>query len=111
MKKVRQQHGPFHPAFRQLVESGMWYDVIVEKIKKLNTKVKEVVVTVNPIDVNNVIGQKRQNINNLKEIYDLDLIVKSDEKVKQGKSKIEITKVYEDFSEMQKNLLTFRRTF
>lgn len=78
----------------------MWYDVIVEKIKKLNTKVKEVVVTVNPIDVNNVIGQKRQNINNLKEIYDLDLIVKSDEKVKQGKSKIEITKVYEDFSEM-----------
>jgi flagellar biosynthesis/type III secretory pathway protein FliH len=78
----------------------MWYDVIVEKIKKLNTKVKEVVITVNPIDVNNVIGQKRQNINNLKEIYDLDLIVKSDEKVKQGKSKIEITKVYEDFSEM-----------
>ena len=79
----------------------MWYDVIVEKIKKLNTKVKEVVITVNPIDVNNVIGQKRQNINNLKEIYDLDLIVKSDEKVKQGKSKIEITK----------DLLTFRRTF
>lgn len=78
----------------------MWYDVIVEKIKKLNTKVKEVVITVNPIDVNSVIGQKRQNINNLKEIYDLDLIVKSDEKVKQGKSKIEITKVYEDFSEM-----------
>ena len=32
--------GPFHPAFRQLVESGMWYDVIVEKIKHLNTKVK-----------------------------------------------------------------------
>lgn len=24
--------GPFHPAFRQLVESGMWHDVIVEKI-------------------------------------------------------------------------------
>ena len=44
----------------------MWYDVIVEKIKKLNTKVKEVVITVNPIDVNSVIGQKRQNINNLK---------------------------------------------
>lgn len=78
----------------------MWYDVIVEKIKKLNTKVKEVVVTVNPTDVNNVIGQKRQNISNLKEIYDLDLVVKSDEKIKQGKSKIEITKVYEDFSEM-----------
>ncbi len=90
--------GPFHPAFRQLVESGMWYDVIVEKIKQLNTKVKEVVVTVNPIDVNNVIGQRKDNIKNLREIYDVDLIVKADEKIKQGKSKIEITKIYEDFS-------------
>lgn len=90
--------GPFHPAFRQLVESGMWYDVIVEKIKKLNTKVKEVVVTVNPIDVNNVIGQKKENIKNLKEIYDVDLKVKGDEKIKQGKSDIKITKIYEDFS-------------
>ena len=91
--------GSFHPAFRQLVESGMWYDVIVEKIKQLNTKVKEVVVTVNPIDVNNVIGQRKDNIKNLREIYDVDLIVKADEKIKQGKSKIEITKIYEDFSE------------
>ena len=91
--------GPFHPAFRQLVESGMWYDVIVEKIKKLNTKVKEVVVTVNPADVNNVIGQRKDNINNLRDVYDVNLIVKADEKIKQGKSKIEITKIYEDFSE------------
>ena len=47
--------GPYHPAFRQLVESAMWYDAIVAKIKKLNAKVKEVEVTVNPIDSNNVI--------------------------------------------------------
>ena len=91
--------GPFHPAVRQLVESGMWYDVIVEKIKQLNTKVKEVVVTVNPADVNNVIGQRKDNINNLRDVYDVNLIVKADEKIKQGKSKIEITKIYEDFSE------------
>lgn len=97
-KKSEVVAGPFHPAFRQLVESGMWYDVVVEKIKKLNTKVREVVITVNPADVNNVIGQKRENITNLKEVYDVDLIVNSDDKIKQGKSKIEITKVYEDFS-------------
>ena len=86
--------GPFHPAFRQLVESGMWYDVIVDKIKKLNAKVKEVEVIVNPQDVNNVVGQRRENISNLKNVYDVDLIVKADDKVKQGKSKIEITKFY-----------------
>lgn len=89
--------GPYHPAFRQLVESGMWYEAIVEKIKKLNVKVKEVEVTVNPIDKNNVIGHKKENILKLKELYDVDLIVKQDEKIKQGKSKIEIMKTYNDF--------------
>ncbi len=91
--------GPYHPAFRQLVESAMWYDAIVSKIKKLNVKVKEVEVIVNPIDVNNVIGHKRENIDKLKEVYDVDLIVKQDDNIKQGKSKIEITKIYNDFLE------------
>lgn len=91
--------GPYHPAFRQLVESAMWYDAIVFKIKKLNVKVKEVKVTVNPIDVNNVIGHKRENIDKLREVYDVDLIVKQDDNIKQGKSKIEITKTYNDFLE------------
>lgn len=91
--------GPFHPAFRQLVENSLWYDAIVEKIKKLNVKVKEVQVTVNPIDYNNVIGHKRENVQKLKNIYEVDLIVKQDKEMKQGKSKIEITKKYSDFIE------------
>ena len=90
--------GPFHPAFRQLVESGIWYDVIVEKIKKLNVKVKEVLIIVSPLDKNNVIGHKKENVNSLKELYDVDLVVNTSEKMKQGNSKIEITKVFEDFS-------------
>lgn len=86
--------GPYHPAFRQLVESAMWYDAIVGKIKKLNAKVKEVEVTVNPIDANNVIGHKKDNILKLKNTYNVDLILKQDKKIKQGKSKIEITQTY-----------------
>ena len=88
--------GPYHPALRQLVESAMWYDAIVGKIKKLNVKVKEVEVTVNPIDSNNVIGHKKENVLKLKDTYDVDLVLKQDKKVKQGKSKIEVTKTYED---------------
>lgn len=88
--------GPFHPAFRSLVESSLWYDAIVNKIKKLNTKVMEVEVTVNPSDTNNVVGYKQENIEKLKNTYDVDLIVTSDENMKQGKSKIEITKVFEN---------------
>lgn len=91
--------GPYHPAFRQLVESGLWYDAIVEKIKKLNVKVKEVQVTVNPLDVNNVIGHKKDNVLKLKEFYDVDLVLKQDSNIKQGKSKIDITKTYADFLE------------
>ena len=88
--------GPYHPAFRQLVESAMWYDVIVGKIKKLNVKVKEVQVTVNPKDANNVIGHKKYNVKSLKDTYDVDLVLKQDEKMKQGKSKIEITETYKN---------------
>ena len=91
--------GPYHPAFRQLVESAMWYDAIVAKIKRLNVKVKEVEVTVNPIDSNNVIGHKKENVLKLKDTYDVDLLLKQDENIKQGKSKIQITKTYHDFLE------------
>ena len=96
--------GPFHPAFRQLVESSMWYDAILNKIKKLNVQVKEVQVTVNPIDVNNVIGHKKENVIKLKETYEVDLIVKQDENVRQGKSRVDITKKYEDFLEENQNI-------
>ena len=82
----------------------MWYDAILNKIKKLNVQVKEVQVTVNPIDVNNVIGHKKENVIKLKETYEVDLIVKQDENIKQGKSKIEITKKYNDFLEENQNI-------
>ena len=89
--------GPYHPAFRQLVESSMWYDAIVGKIKRLNVKVKEVKVTVNPIDGNNVIGQilLAKRMGKTKDRKQLSEF--------QGKSKIEITKTYNDFLEEEKN--------
>ena len=91
--------GPYHPAFRQLVESGLWYDAIVSKIKQLNVKVKKVEVTVNPQDVNNVIGHKRENIQKLKEMYTLELIVKQDENIKQGKMEMKVLEKYPEFLE------------
>jgi len=91
--------GPYHPAFRQLVESGLWYDTIVTKIKKLNVKVKKVQVSVNPQDANNVIGHKRENIEKLKEMYTLDLVVKQDENIKQGKIEVEVLEKYPEFLE------------
>jgi radical SAM enzyme (TIGR01210 family) len=91
--------GPYHPAFRQLVESSVWYDIILEKIKKLNIKVKEVEVTVHPSEVNNVVGHKRENVLKLKNTYDVILKVRQDKEMKKGKSEIKITEVYTDFYE------------
>ena len=87
--------GPYHPAFRQLVESSMWYEAIVAKIKKVNAKVKKVKILANDININNIIGHKKENIEKLKEIYDVDVVIERDEKIKPGKFKLEILELYQ----------------
>lgn len=90
-------HGPYHEAFGQLVEDGIWYDSILEKIKKFNVKVKEIEIKVNPESVNNVVGHKKENLKKLKEIYDVDSVIKQDKGIKLGKFEINILKTYKDF--------------
>ena len=91
--------GPYHPAFRQLVEGEIWYDTIVTKIKKLNVKVKELEITVHPINVNNVVGHRKNNFKKLKELYNVDLKVKTDENMKQTKLDLKVISVYPEFLE------------
>ena len=86
--------GPFHPAFRQLVEGAMWYDSIAEKIKNINAKVKKVEIEVNPNDSNNAIGHKKINIEKLKEFYDVDVAIKSSEEIEPGKFEIKVLETY-----------------
>ncbi len=86
--------GPYHPAFRQLVEGAMWYDSIAEKIKQINVKVKQVEIRVNSDSVNNIIGHKKANIIKLKELYDVDVIVKADDNIKPGKFEIKVLETY-----------------
>jgi histone acetyltransferase (RNA polymerase elongator complex component) len=98
--------GPYHETFRQLVESSMYYDTIVNRIKKFNTKVKEVEIKVNPQTVNNIIGYKRQNIEKLKEFYDVDVIIKQDFSMPAEKIDVTVTKEYKDFLEDDDSILT-----
>ena len=95
--------GPYHPAFRQLVEGRMWYDAIVSEIKKCNTKVKIVEIKANPEDINNIIGHKKENIEKLKDLYDVDVIIKPDEAVKNGKFEMKVEKTYDDILEETRN--------
>lgn len=89
--------GPYHPAFRQLVEGRLWYDAIVAEIKKINVKVMQVKIIANQENINNIIGHKKENISKLKEFYDVDVRVETSEEIKPGKFKIEIEKTYQDF--------------
>lgn len=91
--------GPYHPAFGQLVEDSIWYDIIVNKIKKINDKVKEVKVKVNFADMNNVIGHKKENIKKIKETYNVDVIVEADNNIKEGKSELIIMQTYDEYIE------------
>lgn len=86
--------GPYHPAFRQLVDDSMWYDSIAEKIKKINMKVKKVEIEVNPEFTSNIIGHKKENMKKLKEMYDVEVIVKPDENMKAGKFEINVIETY-----------------
>ena len=91
--------GPYHETFRQLVEASMYYDIIVDKIKNFNMNVKEVEIRVNPQDVNNVIGYKKENIHKLKEMYDVDVSIKQDIKCKPGKIEVNAVNNFKDFKD------------
>ena len=89
--------GPYHEAFGQLVEDSIWYDRIVNAIKKVNTKVAEIEIEVNPENINNIIGHKKENIEKLKELYDVDVKVKQNFSIKPGKFNLNIIKTYKEF--------------
>lgn len=91
--------GPYHENIRQLVTSSYYYDIINEKIKKINTKAKEIEITVNPQIANDVIGYKRENILKLKNTYNLDAKVSFNPKMSVKKMKVRVTKTYKDFAD------------
>ena len=91
--------GPYHEAFDRLVEDNIWYDSIVDRIKKFNVKVKEVEISVHPENASNITGYENENLNKLKDLYDVDVVLVKDEQKMLGKFDIKILKTYTDFLE------------
>ena len=86
--------GPFHEEFGQLVTDSIWYDSIVDKIKQFNVKVRKVKIEVNPKELPNIIGYKRENAEKLQEFYDVEIKAEGNPEIKIGKSKISVEEVY-----------------
>ncbi len=98
-------HGPYHENIRQLVDSSYYYDRIKEKIRKINTKAKEIEITVNPQIAESVIGYKRENIEKIKNTYNLEVKIKQNLKVKGKKMDVKVTKTYKEFADDDENMV------
>jgi histone acetyltransferase (RNA polymerase elongator complex component) len=63
--------GPYHPAFRQLVESSILLDKMRSMLRNHAGKTGSVIFQVNPKDLSAAIGQKRSHIELLKKEFEL----------------------------------------
>jgi len=80
--------GPFHPAFKELVLSSIFYDRLHIAIKE-NLKSKIFTFSVHPSELSKFLGNKKENIKKLeKEFPDIDILFRQDEGVQHGKFKL-----------------------
>jgi histone acetyltransferase (RNA polymerase elongator complex component) len=63
--------GPFHPAFRQLVEEKIYLESIIMVLNKFDLKDKVITVSANNKLISSIAGQKKSNINILKKQFNL----------------------------------------
>ena len=78
--------GPYHPAFRQLVESSILYEQTVSLLMNAHReKGSSFVFVVSPQDISNFYGHGGQNIKRLKEVFRLEQIkVETDPQKERG---------------------------
>jgi histone acetyltransferase (RNA polymerase elongator complex component) len=75
--------GPWHPAFRQLVESSRFLEKICSLLST-GDRAGTVTLLVNPADLSTAIGQKRRNIDAVKVRYGRVIKVLPDARVRRG---------------------------
>ncbi|NLK65315.1 MAG: radical SAM protein [Tissierellia bacterium] len=65
--------GPYHPAFRQLVEERIYFYALMSKLNKLNLQdlQKGIVIHAPQKQISNLAGQKRTNIDKLKDKFSI----------------------------------------
>jgi histone acetyltransferase (RNA polymerase elongator complex component) len=74
--------GPYHPAFRQLVESAIILDKMTALLRGSRTENTDTIFLVHPDDLSSAIGQKRSNVEHLKDQFALKTIrVLSDQSI------------------------------
>jgi histone acetyltransferase (RNA polymerase elongator complex component) len=75
--------GPWHPAFRQLVESSRFLESMRALLEPGNASAP-VTFAVNPADISSAIGQNRRNIHAIREQYNRDARIIADPALPRG---------------------------
>jgi len=107
--------GPYHPAFGELVENGIYLKVLYKMVEKLSaswdvkdsealTKAKgEVKLYVPPHDLSKAIGQRRRNLLQLSKLFpDADIDIKANSTLEEGELMAE---THQKSINFKKNLL------
>lgn len=63
--------GPYHPAFRSLVEESMFFDMASAMLSDRKISEQEVIFSLSPKDVSSFLGHKNKNMQTLKELFRL----------------------------------------
>ena len=69
--------GPYHPAFRSLVEESMFFDMASAMLADRKISEEEVIFSLSPKDVSFFLGHKNRNMQILKEVFGLTKIAVS----------------------------------
>jgi histone acetyltransferase (RNA polymerase elongator complex component) len=75
--------GPWHPAFRQLVESSRFLKAMQALLEPGNAS-GPITFAVNPADLSSAIGQNRRNIHTIKDRYGMNARIMADLSVPRG---------------------------
>ena len=63
--------GPFHPSFRQLVESKVYGLILNEFFDNNKTSGRDIEIKIDKREVSNLVGQGKVNIKDIRDKYDL----------------------------------------
>lgn len=67
--------GPFHSAFRELVEGSIYYDIAAEQLRRISG---DCIIYVNPREISKMSGNKRSNIIKIKKEFNINVKIKGD---------------------------------
>lgn len=75
--------GPFHPSFRELVESSIFSDMIIDHIK--NNKYEDIIISINPRDISKLYANKKYYFKGILSTFNIESIkVIQDDTISRG---------------------------